>query len=162
MSTTKKKRVKRPIKNKIVIPPIEADTYKDVLSKADKMAIIRDFIKANPDCNRYGFNREIITFFQNTFNIVLNEGYVSQLIAEVKSEWEKTQSIYVTKGQIVEMYLKLYENTHDVNARIRILMNLAKIEGHAIDRVMNFEGVSSLSSEKVRELYDKMSAEKAE
>ena len=104
-----------------------------VLSKKDKLDIIRDILMKNPRAKKYGFNIEVQRFFRNEFKVKVHKSYISKLIKEVFEEWKRGDRIIYGKERTIRMWERLFEkaeNEGSIGDQIRILHEIGNIEGH--------------------------------
>lgn len=100
------------------------------LSVKDKMAIIRSQILTQPDSDERGFNRKLINYIKETYNVSVHESHMSKLVKRVYQEWEDTQDRFVEKNRLVDMFLKMYSETDNEFVKVKCLTEIGKLEGH--------------------------------
>lgn len=116
------------------------------ISKEDRKALIRDVMIRYPDYKRFGYNRKIIMLIANETGdinketkkplgngIRLEDYEVSRFIKEIEKEWQKEDTIKISKKQIVDMQIGLYESKDaKIKDKRMILQDIAKITGNFI------------------------------
>lgn len=101
------------------------------LTKAEKMALVRDVMIRFPDYRRYGYNRKIIELIKKETSVLLEDYDISRYVKEIEAQWQADKNVSTTKSQMRDMMFGLFESKEaKVVDKRMVLQDIAKLDGH--------------------------------
>jgi hypothetical protein len=138
------------------------------ISKEDRKALIRDVMIRYPDYKRFGYNRKIIALIEAETSkdggktVTLSDSEVCRFIKEIEKEWQKDDTVSISKRQIIDMQVGLFESKDaKVKDKRMILQDIAKITGNmGPDVNINNYGIPEEKAAKLNEIFNGKPGEK--
>lgn len=108
------------------------------LTKKEKVSIVRKLVSNMPNYREYGFNRAVIKVFQEAYGVTIKDCDISKYLKEIEKSWQESKNILVTKQQLKDMLMRIYQNNSDTpHAQIKSLQEIGKLDGHYIEKVQH-------------------------
>ena len=124
------------------------------LSHKDKIAIVRDALISKPRYWAYGWNRALIKFFRDKFEVNMSDKVMSELKDSTLKQMETDKNILISREKLIEMHTRIVEESTNAIDKARSLIEIGKLEGLYEEKIKVNRGIADLSEEELLKLKE--------